>query len=1549
MPMNFRGLNLTAPINRLGAGFAAMCQNVRAYFKGGFALRNLLTDAIVTVADAIETICRLNDTTPLGPAGGFTYVIASGAKIYVGATGTPSAIADGFNTDPVSMIPFRPNASVRPWVYIAGAAPSPTGPLMYVTITTEFAIDGTPTTFVCASMLKVESDGLIYKMGIKEPQVSPTVSTAGTTTTGTDNLPATTIPWTNAGGANPSYNYDQTTGGTAPVVIVTPAGAQSLTLVVTQVGSPIVNGAVHAPGDVGPTGTGPHGNGYPANFTGAGPTIVVGAFTDGSGNVLTGTSPVPLLANVGAGITLQVPAGAAQFQIGIDSEGDQFSANSAFGSGNYYSVAWTLVTSAIATVISTLGNVTTYYWGDSPHSGPVASYIWKNPNDTGTGIPKTIGTANGTVTNNSWMFDSSPEDGSVPLLWDTLDSSGTITGSIPVFDPQLESEGYEDFNMCVVGTIFVPAAGTYQFTFVNKDQIMVGIGGGATVSGGYVNGPNGQTESVVSALPLVYVSVANGLGTQVFQTIDITFPGPGSYQVEIDYDYWYHSGRCLYMLLGTVVALPPLTANIIPPLPSGVRTGVSYGCKYRNSQTGAVSNPGPTSAPQVTPVLDNTVTCPYSDDPQVDKVDYYRQDSGLANYTYVATGPNTNPPTPITDTLTDLEADDNQIMDTDDFEPFPSIDTPKAGVVNVSGNVITWVSGDQFNTRWLAGTIIEIGSPTQLAYSAVCRPSSATSWSFVDSPTSIPDGTNLIYNIPEPILAAQPLAYLFGPTDNINYTFGVGDPLRPGTLYWCKGSNLDSAPDTNQMDVTDPSEPLVNGAMSFGLGVVFSIRRAWIIEPNFYNATATAQGVSGTTWSLQATQISRGLFIPRCIAVAGGGTIFFRVDDGIHASVGGLSSKSITDETLYSLFSHEGSAPAPITRHGVIIYPPDDTHPQAQQFTFQNGYLYYDYGYDFSGTIVTDVSFVPEDAANAGDGVPWQNPVGALVSVSPSSATITSWSVSGGVMTFIADNNFTSGEPVTFAAMVAGSFLNSITLVVISAGLSSTQFSVDFPYPDTGSTADSGNATPAIPDYASLNLPNPPFAPNAGEYIAYSLPTSALSPESGFTTFAGAKASIAAASWIAGGECSTVNAGTPDTPFLAEVNCGWSGFTVPTLPVGAVITRIFPVVVMTNVDTASGIYVTLSAGVGVSEVWNVGAVNGQNSAPSPAYSLGSADSDITGAYVNLNLTARTGPWPGGANISSVLLAIYYTVGSGAPPANQAQTLELTGTGLAIPSGAVVTGIQMNFASGLAFGGASDETVQLTVSGSPVGSSKSINPGAWPSPYLLGGSGDLWGQGSMSGAQANNLGANFSSGLNSGSQLNLNDVSLTVYYETSVEEEGNATLVFDLAAMGWILDGYAGAQPTTHAPNEGESQQGILAGCSDGTVRMLASGGSESVTGKVLSSAIGGSGWQHLKEYTLEYSSNSSITVTPVVADEGNGSYAPPAIILPSTGGATTKLHGLWGPNKFKLMQFETVIVNDLTAQVYLDGFSVQKKDWGSSEAYQPVNPFSEQGGFGGQL
>jgi hypothetical protein len=183
---------------------------------------------------------------------------------------------------------------------------------------------------------------------------------------------------------------------------------------------------------------------------------------------------------------------------------------------------------------------------------------------------------------------------------------------------------------------------------------------------------------------------------------------------------------------------------------------------------------------------------------------------------------------------------------------------------------------------------------------------------------------------------------MWGPTDNVAFAFACGDPIRPGTIYWTKGNNFDSAPDTNQQDVTSPSEPLINGVWADGFGMVFTSERAWMIFPNYFNALATVNGTEGTTWTFQLSGCTRGLYIPRCIA-AEGSKVFYRTKDGISVSIVGSQEKSITDEDLYPIFPHEGQIPQPVTIAGHTIVPPDDTKPNSQRFACATGYLYYDY------------------------------------------------------------------------------------------------------------------------------------------------------------------------------------------------------------------------------------------------------------------------------------------------------------------------------------------------------------------------------------------------------------------------------------------------------------------------------------------------------------------------------------------------------------------------------------------------------------------------------
>jgi hypothetical protein len=89
-----------------------------------------------------------------------------------------------------------------------------------------------------------------------------------------------------------------------------------------------------------------------------------------------------------------------------------------------------------------------------------------------------------------------------------------------------------------------------------------------------------------------------------------------------------------------------------------------------------------------------------------------------------------------------------------------------------------------------------------------------------------------------------------------------------------------------------------------------------------------------------------------------------------------------------------------------------------------------------------------------------------------SPAVITSFSVASGLATFQASNNFTPGVRVAITGLTssAGTQFNGLTLTVVATGLSPTQFEAVVSVPDTGSTADAGNAVPLSPAQAPIFL-----------------------------------------------------------------------------------------------------------------------------------------------------------------------------------------------------------------------------------------------------------------------------------------------------------------------------------------------------------------------------------------------------------------------------------------------------------------------------------------------
>jgi hypothetical protein len=151
---------------------------------------------------------------------------------------------------------------------------------------------------------------------------------------------------------------------------------------------------------------------------------------------------------------------------------------------------------------------------------------------------------------------------------------------------------------------------------------------------------------------------------------------------------------------------------------------------------------------------------------------------------------------------------------------------------------------------------------------------------------------------------------------------------------------------------------MMNGCIANGISVAFSTERSWLFFPTFTSAAATVTGTQGSPWNPVLSGMTRGLFIRTCLAVSGGGLIFFRTKDGIAVSEDGGAEQSITNADLYNLFTHEGVVAVPVTLAGFTIYPPDDSQPERQSFSVGNGYLYYDYldTLNIPRTLVYDVA-----------------------------------------------------------------------------------------------------------------------------------------------------------------------------------------------------------------------------------------------------------------------------------------------------------------------------------------------------------------------------------------------------------------------------------------------------------------------------------------------------------------------------------------------------------------------------------------------------------------
>lgn len=390
----------------------------------------------------------------------------------------------------------------------------------------------------------------------------------------------------------------------------------------------------------------------------------------------------------------------------------------------------------------------------------------------------------------------------------------------------------------------------------------------------------------------------------------------------------------------------------------------------RSSVTGVTGNPSPQTRYGINPRRQNgilTLPATYPDS-QMDTWDVFRYGGTVTSFRYAGSVPIGT--TTFTDMYFDTALQAGKAVERDNYEPWPTIDLPFTATPGLAGGITTTVaiSGTMMViimqaaaafanpfpsgiTNWLPGTVVTIGGKT--AFHLWTRPTAFTVpagpahyfaylFQFAESAGAGvalgATGAGSLVSIIEPVLANQHLPYIWGPNEKGDL-FACGDSLRPGTFYYIKSYNPDSVPQGYNQELTNPAEPLLGGEVIDGVSLMASSKRWWALYPNFGSAQR---------YTPVERPVGRGLAAPfgHC---TDGVNVYFVARDGIWETSGG-PGRSLTDATLYNLFPHEGVASGvDVHRTFGIAYAPDYSRAGSFTLAYRNSYLYFDYQ-DSTGT-----------------------------------------------------------------------------------------------------------------------------------------------------------------------------------------------------------------------------------------------------------------------------------------------------------------------------------------------------------------------------------------------------------------------------------------------------------------------------------------------------------------------------------------------------------------------------------------------------------------------
>jgi hypothetical protein len=903
------GVCLTRPADLMEAGKFPYLKNVRVKTQGVLQAREGITATDDTPLDQLEvhSVRRLNDPSPdATPA--WTRVIGSGTKLYTGQ-GPYSEVDDGYSGDPLSMIPFRPEKSPQAWMYVADSN----------------------------KMRKVRADGTDYGVGVAPPLAAPSAEIS-------DGIAYDIIDAFAAVGSLAQ-------GGTAGALSAAARLSTTIADIVYDSGStgwcliqPTAMDETLQPGmliDINSAETV-----VVQSVASAVSSTTIAAITYDSGSA--GLCTIQLSAptkELARDSMLLLGGSEAVRVLSVTTGPDGLSSFRCSTTGTF------AVTNAVAGLASFRCKAGAHSAAETLVANYVQTSITSGIGYLGLAAAKDLSKIGSRPTQGedlihvSILVDNPSNIVEGKLLLDCDGATNDFTQNYFYYAFHA-NEIQSNVSNTLTTLTAAQAAALNQALALNASKSQLGTSSSAVLH--YYQPGQLIEESKLQSLGQQVLdhgtagtisqsqalAIYNQIGAGQSQWTELVIPVSQLQRVGTD------TSRGLANIAAYRVQLKVNATTILRvaswwlgggygPNVSNQQQPLQYRCRYRSSVTGAKSIPSPSTRYGLLPQRQRVVlTATASSDAQVDKIDFERFGGPLNEWHYIGTADNTSPT--FNDDFDSLSIVGNAPLEIDAYQPFPVVDLPKSGTCNVAGTAVTNATGDDFNTAWARGTQIKIDG---VPYELYAQPGSV---SILETIQNVGVKTGVKWEIAEPVLLGQPLPVMWGPygDGDVNlFMFAVGDTRNPGTLYYTKGGDPDSAPDTHQVEITSPSEPLIGGAMFDGRSVVFSSDRAFEVrpDPSRPNGVAWQQLAFGRgLWSKWA--ICSGLRLPKLWVLS---------HDGIYEyDAGGGEPKNITKDDLYPIFPHDGAAAANIVG-GVPA--PNMASPEDLRLAYGDGYLYFDY------------------------------------------------------------------------------------------------------------------------------------------------------------------------------------------------------------------------------------------------------------------------------------------------------------------------------------------------------------------------------------------------------------------------------------------------------------------------------------------------------------------------------------------------------------------------------------------------------------------------------